>query len=806
MIENQQLIAINKENLMIKIDMHAHSKYSEHPSDWFLQRLGAKESYTEPEYLYRTAKERGMDYVTITDHNRIDGAMLLKQKYPQEVIVGLEATTYFPENGCKIHVLLYDINQEQYEIIQQKRKNIYELRDYIKENDLAYSVAHATFSVNNKLTVDLLEKLILLFDVFEGINGGRSYLFNTKWMELMKRLTPAHIDKLYEKHHIEPISDDPWLKSFTGGSDDHAGLFIGQTYTETDADNPGEVIENLKNKKTYANGRHNNYKFLAFTIYKVAFEFARSKNVKSSNSLLFQLTEKIFESDSLKVREKFKIQRFRASNRKNDDQIGKLLVSLIHDTKDFRLSQIDKRLELVFQRVCDIADEFLKKVLTSMEQDISKGNLVGLIMNISSSIPGLFLALPFLSTLKVMYRNRQVLDEITQNLNIELPESEKRILWFTDTINDLNGVSETLKELGWIAYRKNKNIRIVTSVLKKERDKTLPPNIINLPNFFTMKLPYYEKYVLKFPSILKSIETIYTEEPDEIFISTPGPIGLLGLLIARLLNVKCHGVYHTDFTMEIDKIAEDNALTELVEGYTRWFYQQMDTIKVSSHEYAHLLEERGFDSSKIRFLSKAIDTELFSYKESAKEKLLRQLNMQDGVNLLYAGRVSKDKHMDLLVDIYQHLSKKRQDVNLIIVGDGPYFEALKDRMKDFERIFFTGKIPRKELPEIYSSSDVFVFPSTTDTFGMVVMEAQSCGLPSVVSSVGGPKEILIDGKTGYIVQNGNVNEWVEKIEALIDLKENQPLQFSEIKKHARLNVLDKYNWDRCLESIVDSRN
>lgn len=786
--------------------MHVHSKYSEHPSDWFLQRLGAKESYTEPEHLYRTAKERGMDYVTITDHNRIDGALLLKKKYPHEALVGLEATTYFPENGCKIHVLLYDIAQEQYEIIQQKRKNIYELRDYIRENDLAYSVAHATFSINNKLTVDLLEKLILLFDVFEGINGGRSYLFNTKWLELMKRLTPAHIDKLYAKHHIEPMSDDPWLKSFTGGSDDHAGLFIGQTYTETDAESLTEVIENLKNKKTYANGRHNNYKFLAFTIYKVAFEFAKSKNVKSSNSMLFQLTEKIFESDSLNVKEKFKINRFKSSNLKSDDQIGKLLINIIDETKDVRLSQIDKRLEHVFDRVCDIADEFLKKILRSVENDIAKGNLAGLIMSISSSIPGLFLALPFLSTLKVMYRNRQVLDEIKQSLNIELPESEKRILWFTDTINDLNGVSETLKELGWIAYRKNKNIQIVTSVLKNERDKTLPPNIINLPQFFLMKLPYYEKYILKFPSILKSIETIYKQEPTEIYISTPGPIGLLGVLIARLLNVKCHGVYHTDFTMEVDKIAEDNALTELVESYTKWFYHQMDTIKVSTREYEHLLTGRGFDASKIQFLNKAIDTELFSYKESAKDKLLHQLNVSDGINLLYAGRISKDKHLDLLVEIYKNISQKRSDVNLILVGDGPYFDALKDKMKDFERVFFTGKIPRKELPEIYSSSDVFVFPSTTDTFGMVVMEAQSCGLPSVVSSVGGPKEILIDGKTGYIVQNGNVNEWVEKIEALIELKENQPLQFSEIKKRARLNVLDKYNWDSCLESIVDSRN
>jgi len=79
---------------MAKADLHCHSVYSEHPSEWFLQRLGAKESYTDPFKIYKELKKQSMDFVTITDHNRIEGALRLQKKYPQKVITGLECTHF----------------------------------------------------------------------------------------------------------------------------------------------------------------------------------------------------------------------------------------------------------------------------------------------------------------------------------------------------------------------------------------------------------------------------------------------------------------------------------------------------------------------------------------------------------------------------------------------------------------------------------------------------------------------------------------------------------------------------------------
>ena len=306
---------------MAKADLHIHSKYSDHPSEWFLQRLGARESYTDPEYIYKTMKEQGMDFITLTDHNEIEGSMILKAKYPDKVFTGVESTVYFPEDDCKIHLLIYDITESEFKEIQILRTDIYQLRDFIKEKNLAHSVAHATFAINNKLNIDHLEKLILLFDVFETINGARNVVSNITWHDSLSNLTPDHIDNLYKKYQILPFSDKPWIKGFTGGSDDHAALFQGQTYTLANAITPKEFINQIKEKQTYPGGRHNNFQTLAFSIYKVAYDFSKNKNEKSSKSFLSNLTQYIFEKKGLGLKDTIQFRILKSSPKNNSHQI-----------------------------------------------------------------------------------------------------------------------------------------------------------------------------------------------------------------------------------------------------------------------------------------------------------------------------------------------------------------------------------------------------------------------------------------------------------------------------------------------------
>lgn len=790
---------------MIRADLHNHSKYSEHPSEWFLQRLGAQESYVEPEFIYKTAKERGMDLVTITDHNMIEGSVILNELYPQDTFTGVESTVYFPEDECKIHLLVYGLTERQYSDIQKIRTDIYEMRDFLREENLAHAVAHATYSVNGKISIEHLEKLILLFDVFEGINGGREKMHNAVWMKTLSALTPAHIERLHEQYKIEPFSDTPWIKGFTGGSDDHAGLFNGQSYTmaEIPTANPKDFLECIKNKNSIAGGRHNDYQSLVFTVYKVAYDFSKQKNEgKISGSILSQLLDLIFEKQKFGLKEKLKVRRLKSSGKK--ERLYLLLYELVDELRPDKGLTINEKLNIVHDKIAQISDAFLYSLFESFEKDLKSGDVINIVKNISAAIPGIFLSIPFFSSLNHMHDNRDLLDVLGERFNISSPKESKSILWFTDTLVDLNGVSVTLQKLGWLAYKKDLDLRIVTSLRKEELNGTLPPNIVNLPYIYCIKIPDYESYELKVPSILNSLKIIYDIEPDEIFISTPGPIGLLGLLAAKLLRVKCTGIYHTDFTMEVSKIIEDENISRLLESMVKWLYDKMDTIGVFTEDYIKILEERGFDTNKMKIFHKGIDSALFFPRNRMREEVAKDNNIPDGINLLYAGRVSKDKNIDFLLDVYRELSSYHADLNLIVAGEGPYLETVKRNTRDLQRVKFLGKLENNRLPAIYSSTDVLLFPSVTDTFGMVVLESQSCGLPALVSDIGGPQNIVLDGETGYVIPADDKDAWVQAGLKIIEMIKKGDPAYLRMKEKARDNAVKNYDWNRVFESIVGS--
>ena len=115
---------------MRKADLHVHSKYSSRPSQWILKKLGCPESFTEPAYVYRRARAAGMDFVTVTDHNVIDGA--LEIAHLPGAFVSEEVTAHFPEDKCKVHVLVYGITEGQHREIQRIRENVYELSAYLR--------------------------------------------------------------------------------------------------------------------------------------------------------------------------------------------------------------------------------------------------------------------------------------------------------------------------------------------------------------------------------------------------------------------------------------------------------------------------------------------------------------------------------------------------------------------------------------------------------------------------------------------------------------------------------------------------
>jgi len=790
---------------MALADLHVHSIHSEHPSEWFLQRIGAAESYTDPYDIYKNSKSNGMNFITITDHNRISGSLMLQLEYPETVFTSVESTVYFPEDGCKIHLLIYGLTERQFNDVQRLRKDIYQLRSYLMQENLACSVAHATYSVNNKISLAHLEKLILMFDVFEAINGGRNRLNNDIWTECLQSLTPDIIGDLYNKYNLEPMSDDPWIKGFTGGSDDHAGFFGAKTYTFAEANNIAEFLKEIKNKKSVAGGRHNDYKSLAFTIYKIAYDFSKTKSNKLSNPIITQITDSLFEKKRTAFIDKYSISKLFIKKKNNHDPLKKKLITSIEDIRNFKSQSSDEKFNFVYEKIADLGDEFFVQLSEKFVSNLKTGDLFNLLKDISLSLPGIFISMPFFTTMKHMFSGRDLLEQLQERF-LSQSNPDKKILWFSDTVNDLNGVSFIVKRITSIACSKGKNIKLVACLNNEESTaEDLPAEYINLPYIYEFNLPHYESYLMRIPSVLKSMEIISQENPDEIYISTPGPVGLIALLIAKLMNIKATGVYHTDFKMQLDAIDEENGISDLTEAYTKWFYECMDSIKVPTAEYISLLSQRGFDSSKMSVFRRGIEEDLFYPLENAREILNKKYNLEEGFNLLYVGRISKDKNLDFMLNIYEILLQKYPKLNLIIAGDGPYLKTLKKNNLHLKRLIFADKVARENLNLLYSGSDLFFFPSNTDTFGMVVLEAQACGLPALVSDMGGPKEIVIDEQTGWVAKANDSYDWIQKTLSVINLFSDNNPEYQKYRNNSHKFTTEACNWDLVIEEILETK-
>jgi glycosyltransferase involved in cell wall biosynthesis len=167
----------------------------------------------------------------------------------------------------------------------------------------------------------------------------------------------------------------------------------------------------------------------------------------------------------------------------------------------------------------------------------------------------------------------------------------------------------------------------------------------------------------------------------------------------------------------------------------------------------------GIAAESVGLIHPAVDQAKFKPGEVARDNRTKRL--------LYVGRLSIEKNLPLLIEALKKLCARRRDVSLIIAGDGPYRDQMEQQLRQFPAEF-VGTRSDLELVELYRSADLLVFPSRTDTLGQVVMEAQACGVPVLVSDEGGPQEMTDDGVSGLILPGGDALAWANAIDALLD--------------------------------------
>ena len=257
----------------LRVDLHCHSDASNEADEAVLNAIGCPESYSRPADVHAQARHRGMDFVTITDHDSLAGVLTLTGR--QDVLVGEELTCYFPEDRCKIHLLLWGLTPADHGALQGVSADIYAVAEIVERRHLAHAVAHVLYRQNDRLERYHLERLILLFKGFEVLNGAHSVLHRQHLEPVLDDLTPAAITALETRHGLAARWPRPHVKARTGGSDDHGLFNVGRTWTEfpSDATTVDALLDCLRAGRCRPGGEAGSSLKLAHNFYGVGLRF-----------------------------------------------------------------------------------------------------------------------------------------------------------------------------------------------------------------------------------------------------------------------------------------------------------------------------------------------------------------------------------------------------------------------------------------------------------------------------------------------------------------------------------------------------
>ncbi|HVT60749.1 MAG TPA: glycosyltransferase [Thermoanaerobaculia bacterium] len=829
-----------------RADLHVHSKASNRPTEWILRHFGAPESFTEPKEVYRLCRERGMDFVTLSDHDTILGA--LEIAHLPGTFLSEEVTVEFPEDRCQIHCLVFGISEAQHGAIQELRENVYELRDYLGAEGIVHSVAHPLYRVNNLLTLEQLEKLLVLFNRFEARNGIHDRRGNDLVARLFGALTREVIEDLAVRHRLQPWGPTPWIKSFTGGSDDHGGFYVASTHTGTPpAANVGQYLAHLAAGNHQPGGEDGSSLRLTQSLYAIAHEFHRRQFPLGLGSRSDPFAE-LLRSFALGQRGRTG-ERARAGAGRGGAPPPPAAERATFDAANRASQEITTAL----------VDGFLRHA--------RRGRLSeGLAAAAGQLAPLALTVAPYLVALQAQHKDADLLEMVARRFSRRAAaadlaedrsdlspavsganggnggsggrggrgglgaEAGRRVprpagakAWFTDTLTDVNGVAKTIRTLAGLARQRGRRLDAITC-----GEEMTPPDlpVHDFRPVLRFPLPGYETQTLTVPPLLELLEHCERERYGEILISTPGPLGLAGLAAAKLLGIPATGIYHTDFPLYVRHLSGSSALEEMTWSYMRWFFGQMDEVLVASRCYLELLAEHGLDRARLSLLPRGVDARFFHpgkrdlafwhrfgiesggrYGRLADD--LRgcgdRRDRHDGrdegsFKFLYVGRVSREKNVDALLAAFLEVLASGRPAHLAVVGDGPYLKELVRRYRQPE-ILFTGFLHGEELAKAYAGADLFVFPSTTDTFGNVVLEAQAAGLAAIVSDRGGPPEIVGAHDSGLIVDPDRPGDLAAAMRRLYDDPALRAAMAARGLAHAR-----RHGWEQLLERLFATRS
>ena len=467
-----------------------------------------------------------------------------------------QVTTFFPQDLCKIHLLVWGISESQHREIAAARGNIFDLQKLLQSEAIAHAVAHPLYSINGKLSTSHLERLVLLFQHFEGINGLRDALLSDLTRHILEQLTP-------EKVSASPIATT--LRRLIPSRGERFSLVapmimaaclwarpIRRRRRSLRPLNFWSISAPAAAPRTEKEARCS---VLSHGFYNTLSRFIQDRFTEKlgpSAGLVEKMFSRFMEGldpTEFTLKEKAGFITQGVLSGKIFDLAKPANFSLWRELSGYfaqpevkaalarETAQIPKPERRTFAMANAACEQLAFRNFEKFMQQLSSGNVLEALQALTSVAPVLVVLAPYIYAFHSQAPSRRWLREICRDFTGAIPpvlQNRKRA-WFTDTLEDVNGVATTIRKMTAAAAEAGEELVVVTSRGELTIDGIPIKNFRPIGEF---ELPEYELQKLSFPPILQMLDYVQREGFSEIIISTPGPIGLTALLAAKMLNLR----------------------------------------------------------------------------------------------------------------------------------------------------------------------------------------------------------------------------------------------------------------------------